>query len=130
MEISVLGWSAGTVAAAYLTALAVALPACWARGRRVWSHFERVDARPRSSFLIPYAAFLVTMAILYGVVNTFAFHPQPSDSAHPQFYLHEFGAFAAVTALGSLLTYLVAAYAYGVALQTARMRGTPASRNT
>jgi len=118
-EIPVLGWSAGAVAAAYLIALAVALPAWWAKGRSAWSHFDRVNARARSSFLVPYAAFLLTMAILYGVVNAFAFHPTPADSVHPQFYLHEFGAFAAVTGLGSLLTYLVIAYAYGVALETA-----------
>jgi hypothetical protein len=41
MEMRVLGWSAGAVALAYLVALAVAIPACWAKGRRVWSHLNR-----------------------------------------------------------------------------------------
>ena len=124
MEMRVLGWSAGAVALAYLVALAVAIPACWAKGRRVWSHLNRVSGRAGSSFLVLYAAFLLSMAILYGVVNTFAFHVPPGGMVRPQFYLREFGAFAAVTGLGSLLTYLVVAYAYGVALQTAC--GTPA----
>lgn len=116
-EVRVLHWPAATTAAAYLVTLVVAFPACWTRGRRVWSYLARISNRAGQHFLVLYIAFMASMAILYGVANAAAFHPPRHPAPNLLPYLREFLGFAAATGLGALLAYGVLAYAYSDALE-------------
>lgn len=111
------GVPAATAAAAYLVIAVVAVPGYRVQARKVLDYVSRISAKARRDFLTPYLAFLSGAAILYGIANASAFNAIAHRHVSAVFYIGEFAAFAAVTAIGFVLAYLVMAYAYASALQ-------------
>lgn len=109
--------AAATTAAAYLVIAVVALPVCWGQARRILDQLDRISDKASRDFLVLYFPAMVTAALLYSIVNASAFKTAASRQEPSLFYVRELVAFAQVTALGWLLAYLVAAYAYASALQ-------------